>query len=125
MLVESEVANGVETRRKEAGNMQQQCRWLSHLEDVHAYPLDRVLWYKQGCEQWPVIFPAGYRPSSPFLRIGTIGELLAAMEQALIQESSLRQSMNRHAGIIIQAHINEQGTTYRFYPVPESCFLSV
>lgn len=105
--------------------MHQQCRWVSHLEEVRAYPLDHVLWSKQGCEQWPVLFPAGSPPSGSFLRIGTIGEVLAAMQHALAQESRLCQSMNRHAGIIIQAHIDEQETTYRFCPVPESRFRTI
>jgi hypothetical protein len=55
--------------------------------------------------------------------MGTIAELLAAMQQALAADASLRQSMKRYDGLIIQAQINEQGTTYRFCPVPESSFL--
>lgn len=104
--------------------MEQQCRWFSELDDVRDHQLDSVLWYKQDCEQWPVIFPAGYIPSGPFIRIGTIAELLAAMQQVLAADSSLRQAMKQHGGIIIQAQINEQGSTYRFCPVPTNSLFS-
>jgi hypothetical protein len=46
------------------------------------------------------------------------------MQQALTEESSLRQSMQHRGGIIIQAQINGQDTTYRFCPVSKHNFLS-
>jgi hypothetical protein len=98
--------------------MEHQCRWFSHLEDVRDHQPESVLWYKQGCEEWPVIFPAGVTPIGPFIRIGTIEELLAAMQQTLATDSRLRQSMQQNGGIIIQAQINGQGTVYQFSSFP-------
>jgi hypothetical protein len=103
--------------------MQQQCLWYSHLEDVRHHQPDHVLWYLQGYERGPLIFPAGYIPQGPVTRIGTISEVLTAMQQALTSDASLGRSMQRRDALIIQAQINEQGTTYRFHPIPDSSFL--
>jgi hypothetical protein len=122
-LFETNLKRRKKFMKVEITRMQQQCRWYSHLEDVRAHQPDRVLWLLEGYERAPLIFPAGHTPPGPYTRIGTIEELLVAMQQALAKDSSLRQSMKRHNGIIIQAHLNEQGTAYRFCPVPESSFL--
>ena len=96
--------------------METQCRWFCHLEDVQAHRPDSVLWYKQGYEGGPLIFPAGYTPTGPFSRIGTMESLAQAMQQALATDSRLRQSLRDCDALTVHAHLSEQGTRYSFRP---------
>jgi hypothetical protein len=97
--------------------MERQCRWSSNLEEMRDHPPQEVLWYLHGYERGPLIFPAGSAPCLPATRMGTIEDLLTAMQQALATTAILRQSMQQHEALIIEASMNRKGTTYSFRPV--------
>jgi hypothetical protein len=96
--------------------MEARCSWFCNLEDVRGHRPDSVLWCPQGYEGRPLIFPAGYIPTGPFRRIGTMESLAQQMQQALTTDSSLRQSLRRCDAITIHAQLSEQGTSYSFRP---------
>lgn len=100
--------------------MERQCRWYSNLEDVRDHQPQSVLWHLDGCERGPLIFPVGTTPRGAVTRIGTVEELLEAMQQALVAEVSLRRSIQRCDALVIQALLTENGTTYSFRPVRDS-----
>jgi hypothetical protein len=52
--------------------------------------------------------------------MGTIAGLFAAMQQALATASGLHQSLQRDGALVIEAWLDEQGTTYRFSPIHAS-----
>jgi hypothetical protein len=96
--------------------METRCRWFCNLEDVKGHRPDSVLWYRQGHDDGPLIFPAGYTPTGPFSRIGTMGSLAQEMQQALATDSSLRQSLRHCDAISVHVHLSEQGASYSFHP---------
>jgi hypothetical protein len=96
--------------------MEARCSWFCNIEDVRDHRPDSVLWYKKGYEGGPLIFPAGYTPTGPFSRIGTIESLAQALQQALATDSSLRQSLRRCDAVTVHAQLSEHGTSYIFRP---------
>jgi hypothetical protein len=105
---------------KEATTMESRCNWFCNLEDVKDHQPDSVLWCRQGYEHGPLIFPAGYIPTGPFTRMGTIESLSKAMQQALATDTSLHQSLRRCDAIAIHAKVSEQGASYSFHPARAS-----
>ncbi len=96
--------------------MESRLWWFCNLEAVRDHQPDSVLWYQQGCERGPLIYPAGYTPAGACIRIGTIGSLVQAMQQALATDPSLRESLQRCDAVAVYALCNEQGTSYCFWP---------
>ncbi len=96
--------------------MEARCKWFCNLEDVKDHRPDSVLWCRQGYEGGPLIFPAGYTPTGPFSRIGTMESLAQQMQQALATDSRLRQSLRDCDAITIHAQLSEHGTRYSFRP---------
>lgn len=97
--------------------METRCRWFCNLEDVKHHQPDSVLWYRQGHEGGPLIFPAGYTPTGPFTKIGTMESLAQEMQQALAADSSLRRSLRECDAVSIHVQLSEHGTSYSFHPV--------
>lgn len=96
--------------------MEAQCKWFCNLEDVKHHRPDSVLWYQLGHEGGPLIFPAGYTPTGPFSRIGTMGSLAQEMQQALVTDSSLLRSLRDCDAVTVHAQLREDGTSYSFRP---------
>jgi hypothetical protein len=96
--------------------METRCSWFCNLEDVKHHRPDNVLWCRQGHEGEPLIFPAGYTPTGPFSRLGTMESLAKEMQQALAADSSLRQSLRDCDAVAIHAELSEHGISYSFRP---------